>query len=221
MAFQLKEAIGTEIIAVREEQIFKMVLNKWENIPELNILGSTSVKRLPIFSFVICHLTSGLYLHHNFVCALLNDLFGIQTRSGCACAGPYALDLLGIDESLALRFDELLAENKSLDRTHLRRRGEYSEREVLRPGFIRLTFPFFMSDDDIDFVLDAVVLVAKNGWKLLPQYNFNPETGEWKHKKRQVFLGRKWLGSISYKTGHFTVTENSTENVKIMDQKVL
>lgn len=221
MAFQLKEAIGAEMIVAREEQICKMVFNKWENIPELNILGSTSVKRLPIFSFVIRHFKSGMYLHHNFVCALLNDLFGIQTRSGCACAGPYALDLLGIDEPLALRFDELLAENKSLDRAHLRRKGEYSEREVLRPGFIRLTLPFFMSNDDINFVLDAVASVAINGWKLLPQYNFNPETGEWKHKKHQVFWGRKWLGSISYKTGHFTITEDSLEDVKIMDQKEL
>jgi selenocysteine lyase/cysteine desulfurase len=39
------------------------------------------------------------YLHHNFVCLLLNDLFGIQVRSGCACAGPYALDLLNVDDA--------------------------------------------------------------------------------------------------------------------------
>ncbi|GIZ00747.1 hypothetical protein CEXT_38281 [Caerostris extrusa] len=221
MAFQLKEAIGHAVIAKRENQICQMTFNAWENIQELHLLGSTSVSRLPIFSFVIRHPQSGLYLHHNFVCALLNDLFGIQTRSGCACAGPYALDLLGINEDLALRFDKLLAENKSLDRTHLRRIGEYSEREVLRPGFIRLTLPFFMPDDDINFVLKAVALVAKNGWKLLPQYSFNPETGEWKHIKRQIFLSRKWLGSISYKTGHFSVKEDCTGDVTIMNSKDL
>jgi hypothetical protein len=37
------------------------------------------------------------YLHHNFVVALLNDLFGIQSRGGCSCAGPYGHRLLGID----------------------------------------------------------------------------------------------------------------------------
>lgn len=89
-----------------------MVFDRWKNIPELKILGSTFVSRLPIFSFVIHHTQSNLYLHHNFVCALLNDLYGIQTRSGCACAGPYALDLLGIDEPMAMKFDELLAEDK-------------------------------------------------------------------------------------------------------------
>ncbi|KAG8181065.1 hypothetical protein JTE90_014777 [Oedothorax gibbosus] len=221
MAFQLKEAVGCTVISKREEEICRMVFDRLKNIPELKILGNTSVSRLPIFSFVIYHTKSNLYLHHNFVCALLNDLYGIQTRSGCACAGPYALDLLGIDETMALKFDELLAENKSLDRTHLRRKGEYSEKEVLRPGFIRLTLPFFMSNSDIEFILESVSQVAEHGWKLLPLYSFNPETGEWKHKKRQVFLGRKWLGSISYKTGYFAIKEDNIEDVKIKSQSEL
>ena len=38
-------------------------------------------------------------LHHNFVVALLNDLFGIQSRGGCSCAGPYGHRLLGIDST--------------------------------------------------------------------------------------------------------------------------
>ncbi|XP_054721621.1 uncharacterized protein LOC129231354 [Uloborus diversus] len=205
MVFQLKDAVSTKVIAERDGEICSLVLERCQNIPELKLLGSSSASRLPIFSFVISHPKSGLYLHHNFVTALLNDLFGIQSRSGCACAGPYALDLLGINEDLAQRFDTLLAENSLLDRTHLRRQREYSEREVLRPGFVRIAFPFFMPDEDINYVVDAIALIAKNGWKLLPQYIFNPETGEWKHKLKQVVLGRKWLGSISYKDGFFSV----------------
>ena len=44
-----------------------------------------------------CAAPAGRYLHHNFVVALLNDLFGIQARGGCSCAGPYGHRLLGID----------------------------------------------------------------------------------------------------------------------------
>ena len=44
-----------------------------------------------------CASPSGRYLHHNFVVSLLNDLFGIQSRGGCSCAGPYGHRLLGID----------------------------------------------------------------------------------------------------------------------------
>ncbi|KAG8181059.1 hypothetical protein JTE90_014772 [Oedothorax gibbosus] len=205
MVFQLKEAVGCSVISSHEEEICKMVFNSWENIPTLKILGNTYVSRLPIFSFLIHHTQSNLYLHHNFVCALLNDLYGIQTRSGCACAGPYALDLLGIDETMAMKFAELLAEDKTF-------------RKLLSPGFTRLTVPFFMSKSDIEFILESVAQVAEHGWKLLPLYSFNSETGEWKNKSRQGFFGRKWLGSVSYKSGYFAMKEDNIRNVKIKSQ---
>ena len=56
----------------------------FKKIPNLVLLGNTKLERLPIFSFLIKHEQSGLYLHHNFVTALLNDLFGIHSRSGFA-----------------------------------------------------------------------------------------------------------------------------------------
>ena len=47
-------------------------------------------RRLPIFSLLVNHEDSGRIVHHNFISVLLNDLYGIQARGGCACAGPYA-----------------------------------------------------------------------------------------------------------------------------------
>ena len=90
LAIQLKEAVGTEWIMYREEQLCRRVFMEWESVDELLVVGPHSIPRLPVFSFLIRHLPSGLYLHHNFVCTLLNDLFGIQARGGCSCAGPYA-----------------------------------------------------------------------------------------------------------------------------------
>ena len=58
------------------------------------MLGSHQPARLSILSFRIRH--SARFLHHNFVVALLNDLFGIQARGGCSCAGPYGHRLLAI-----------------------------------------------------------------------------------------------------------------------------
>ena len=63
---------------------------RWQSNENLVVLGSKEVPRLPIFSFLIRHPETGKILHHNFVSVLLNDLFGIQARGGCACAGPYA-----------------------------------------------------------------------------------------------------------------------------------
>ena len=90
LAVQLKEAVGSETIMTLEEDLCQYVFSQWENVEELVIVGPHHVPRLPIFSFLICHRPSRKYLHHNFVCTLLNDLFGIQARGGCMCAGPYA-----------------------------------------------------------------------------------------------------------------------------------
>ena len=63
---------------------------RWSEVPCLYLIGPKTTPRLPVFSFLIGHPHSNRYLHHNFVCALLNDLYGIQSRGGCSCAGPYA-----------------------------------------------------------------------------------------------------------------------------------
>lgn len=89
LAFQLKIAVGCEKISERENEIKNLVFNRWISVPNLILLGpKNSAQKLPIFSFVIRH--KNLLLHQNFVCALLDNLFGIQTRAGCMCAGPYA-----------------------------------------------------------------------------------------------------------------------------------
>lgn len=202
LVMQLKEAVGSPNIMAREEKICKMVLAHIRTIPELILLGNSSpaIQRLPVFSFMVRH-PRGTFLHHNFVCAVLNDVFGIQVRGGCACAGPYAQDLMGIGEELAADYEAVLMEDSRLDRTHLRRRGEHSSYEMLRPGFARVSIPYFMSDSEIAYVLEALKMVATEGWKLLPQYILNPETGEWRHNTNTVFRDRKWLGSIRYVDG--------------------
>ncbi|KAK7097022.1 uncharacterized protein [Littorina saxatilis] len=202
MVFQLKSAVTPELIMQKEHDLFRQAVEAWRSVPNLVILGNVEVDRLPIFSFLVHNPSSGLFLHHNYVSALLNDLFGVQARGGCACAGPYAMDLLGLAEEKAKEIEELLAEDGRLDRVHLRRYMEYSHREIIRPGFTRLNLPYFISQDELNFVLQAVAMVAEHGWKLLPQYMFNPETGEWRHKEHQVFRERKWLGHISYGGGH-------------------
>ena len=90
LAMQLKEAVGSELITAYEEELYKHILSEWEQIEELVVVGPHSIPRLPVFSILIRHLPSGRFLHHSFVCTLLNDLYGIQARGGCSCAGPYA-----------------------------------------------------------------------------------------------------------------------------------
>jgi len=95
LVFQLKNAIGTDTIIKAERLITAKAVQFLTKIPNLKLLGNLAIERTSIFSFLIKHEQTGLYLHSNFVSSILNDLFGIQSRSGCMCAGPYAQYLLG------------------------------------------------------------------------------------------------------------------------------
>lgn len=91
----------------------RQMLQHIRTIPEIILLGnsSPSLKRIPVFSFIVKH-PRGTFLHHNFVSAILNDVFGIQARSGCPCSGSYAQDLLGIDQTLADQYENIILEDR-------------------------------------------------------------------------------------------------------------
>ena len=163
-----------------------------KGIKNLYLLGSVCVLRIPIFSFLIQHEETGLFLHHNFITTLLNDLFGIQTRAGCQCAGPYAQNLLGIDYELAKLYETTLINDDVFSENYKQRvTSEYSQCELLRPGFTRFSLIYFMDEERVDFILKSIEFVGNNAWKLLPLYTFSLETGEWKHKNNQVKLHKK------------------------------
>ncbi len=168
--------------------ILRKAIKFLTQIPNIRILGSLSVERLSVFSFLVENEQTGLYLHSNFVCSLLNDLFGIQTRSGCACAGPYAHYLLGMSYELAKAYEEVLVQDERIDRTHLRLRHETTKAEIVRPGFVRFNLAYYVSEERVDFVLEAIKFVCEHGWKFLPQYIFNLETGEFRHRNLQVSI---------------------------------
>ena len=151
------------------------------------MLGNCKLERLPIFTFLIRNEETGYYLHHNFVTALLNDLFGIQSRSGCACAGPYGQYLLGISDEL---YDDLIQILYTHDdfKTEGRINCTSNDLEIFKPGFTRFSLAFFFDDAKVDFILNAIKFVAKYGWKFLPSYDFDIATGEWKHKNLQVCI---------------------------------
>ncbi|XP_076052492.1 uncharacterized protein LOC143031974 [Oratosquilla oratoria] len=203
LVMQLKMNITPSYIVTRNLQLVSQLASFVSSVDELVALGPVSETCVPILSFLVSHPPSGRYLHYTFVSAVLNDVYGIQARGGCACAGPYAQNLLGIDEDLALSYEHLLLEDTRLDRTHLRRKEEHGSLEVLRPGFTRINLSYTATDEEVDYILAAVASVCRDGWKLLPQYVFNPETGEWKHRGQLVFKERQWLQHISYQGGKF------------------
>jgi len=169
LVFQLKEAVGVKVIRAHENDLVGRAIDSWEPHPNIQILGNLDADRLSIVSFVIKH-PDGKYLHHNFVVAVLNDLFGIQSRGGCSCAGPYGHRLLGID----------------LDTSHEYEREISHGCEGIKPGWVRVNFNYFISEPVFEYIVKAVRLIADHGWALLPQYRFDALSGRWNHRDGAV-----------------------------------
>ena len=164
LAFQVKREVGTDAIHERHARVHARVLNRWRDHPTLELLGSLDAPRLPIYSFRLRH--ESLLLHHAFVVAVLSDLFGIQARGGCSCAGPYGHRLLHItpERSAALHAECCAG------------------RLGVKPGWTRVSFPYVVSDDVVEYVLDAVDIVAAYGHRLLTDYTFEFGSGLWRHR---------------------------------------
>jgi len=180
LVFQLKEAVGTDVIRAHEEDFVRRAISAWSDNSRLQVLGNTAAERLSIVSFVVRR-PEGRYLHHNLVVAILNDLFGIQSRGGCSCAGPYGHRLLNID----------------LERSHEFEREIAHGCEGIKPGWVRVNFNYFVSEPVFEYIVSAVILVADHGWKLLPQYRFDPATGRWHHRNGPVEPPLR-LSQVSY-----------------------
>lgn len=76
---------------------------------------------------------------------------------GCCFVGPYGSFLLGIPETIN---PEIIP-------------------DYLKPGWTRVSLNYFISDEEAQYIIDAVAMVADMGHMLLPYYEFNEETGNW------------------------------------------
>ncbi|HWM34553.1 MAG TPA: aminotransferase class V-fold PLP-dependent enzyme [Pseudolysinimonas sp.] len=188
LVFQLKQAVGIDEIRRREHDFVTRAIAAWDSSPGVEVLGSHDAERLSIVSFVIRHDGAGgkRYLHHNYVVALLNDLFGIQARGGCSCAGPYGHRLLGIDLERSRAIEHAVSDGSC---------------EGIKPGWVRVNFNYFIDEDTFDYILQAVRLIAAEGAALLPWYRFEPTTGLWRHRDADLIEPPMSLHEVDYASG--------------------
>lgn len=164
LVMELKDIIGLKNIEEKERYYTKKVFQKLKSIENIELLGPSVVyNRLPIFSIKIKHMDK--YLHPKFAAKLINDLFGIQTRAGCACAAPYGHRLLDISKETSRLFRHFIKE----------------EVTAVKPGWIRFNIHYLMSEDEVDFILDAIEFIAQYGYLFLADYVLDIKTGAWSH----------------------------------------
>ncbi|GJN13594.1 hypothetical protein PR202_gb00315 [Eleusine coracana subsp. coracana] len=213
LAFWVKEYIGYDRMGLHERVYSETAMTRLVNNPNVWVLGNTSVERLPIFSFLIYPPVKDSLmnvvgkpssdrwledvrrkrrpLHGRFVTRLFNDLFGIQARGGCACAGPYGHTLLKIENDLSLRLRSAILEGYS----------------GLKPGWTRLSFSYYLSKEEFKFILAAIEFIATYGYRFLPLYKFDWITGNWTFKKETIKYDIM-KEELSLTTGLDVLTEN-------------
>ncbi len=171
LAIDLKDAIGIDKIEAIELEYTSKALDRLSKHPEIEILGPIdAMNRISIVSFMIKHIDK--YLHPKFTTKLLNDLFGIQSRAGCMCAGPYGHLLLNIGEERSQLFRCVTQEGKL----------------GFKPGWCRVNFHYLFSEIEFEFICKAIEFIADYGYLFLDEYSFNLQTGEWTHLKFEDIL---------------------------------
>ncbi len=169
LAFEVKDAVGIECIERAEADMIALAFSRWGNNPGIEILGNQDPsRRVGIISFNIKD-PNGQYLHPRLVTTLLNDLFGIQSRAGCSCAGPYGHQLLGIDHDKAKEFRAWIT------------RGYHG----IKPGWCRIGFHYVFDQAEVEYLLECVEFVAELGHLFVHQYQFDARSGGWSHRQWQ------------------------------------
>ncbi|MDR1114148.1 MAG: aminotransferase class V-fold PLP-dependent enzyme [Candidatus Margulisbacteria bacterium] len=148
--------IGFENIQEIEYTLSKPLFNYLRGEPNIILYGDQELeKRVPIFSFNIKH--GDGTLHPNFVARVLSDLFGIQTRPGCSCAGEYGHYLLQISEKSSRVMQEFV------------RRGIFAG----KPGWVRLNPHWLFTPEQVSYITEALKLISAHGHKLLSLYELD------------------------------------------------
>ncbi len=165
LAMELKEKCNPADIDQIESDYIKRALERVAAFPEVEIIGNPDPhNRIAVLSFNIkC---GASWLHPRFVVTLLNDLFGIQSRAGCSCAGPYGHRVLKITCEKSREFKELIRQGRA----------------GVKPGWARVNFHFLLNEEEFNFICDAIVFIAQTGKYFLKLYEFDLHNGKWHYK---------------------------------------
>ena len=171
LVFQLKEKIGIRNIEKIEHYLLKKFYDNFKNEDRIIFYGPTDIhKKIGIIPFNIKH--KDRILHPKFVTKLMNDLFGIQTRAGCSCAGPYGHTILNISQEQAKFYQCLVGLDK------------YGS---IKPGWVRVNLHYTLSIEEFDYIVGVLKFIIKNGHLFLSYYELDFQTGDWNHLDEKEF----------------------------------
>ena len=173
LCFELKDQMGVKNIRKREEELLERAFAGLDKIPSLNILANNVRDRLGVISFYV----EGI--HYNLLVRLLNDMYGIQTRGGCACAGTYGHFLLEVSYE------------QSEEITNKINHGDLSE----KPGWVRWSLHPTMTDAEVDLMIGALQDIVENIDLYQKKYIHIERKNDFKHidEENDNNIMREWF----------------------------
>lgn len=174
-AIELKEAMGSANIQEREEELLERLWQRVEKMDSVKILEPGIRHRQAILSLVFDD------MHYHMVVKALNDMFGIQARGGCSCAGTYGHHLYGLDHDASLHIkDEIVSGNP-----------------LVRIGWVRISLHPTMLESEIDFIADAVQFVINQKEVIKKLYQYDTA-------KKEFYLDQEALQTLQLPEEIFT-----------------
>ncbi len=161
MCIRLKEEMGIKNMQYRKDELLKIAFTRLSKMTNVTVLQGNERKRLGIISFIV----KGA--HYNLIVRLLNDKFGIQTRGGCSCAGTYGHHLLNVDQTWS----------------HKIWRAIHSGDMSSKPGWIRVSIHPTMTDQEIEFIMDAIELTTSCFSEWMTDYYYDSSSNEYAIKE--------------------------------------
>ena len=145
VALQMLEEVGMDTVAAHEAALTIYALERLQTVPSIQLYGETDPEKTENRVSVIPFNLEGV--PHALVAAILGYEHGIGVRSGCFCAHPYVVHLLGLGDGEQQHWrEQVLGGNK----------GQM-------PGMVRLSFGAYSSFEDVDAVVSALKRIARNG----------------------------------------------------------
>lgn len=203
LTFQLKDRVGINTIEALESYFYRRFMDAFQDDKRIMFYGPTEAeKKVPILPFNFRH--DNKILHPKFVTRLINDLFGIQTRAGCSCAGPYGHYLMNIPQNVSDYYRCMITN------------AGYSG---IKPGWVRLNLHYAMTNEEVDYLIAAVKFVRDYGHRFLPLYEFDIKSGEWNYYGYTPKSTLKLDINSAYAAG--ITPEKAPENVYELYQQAL
>lgn len=171
LAICLKEEMGSELMLAQDKKLVHLLLERLAENKKVVILEESRWDRLPIVSFYV----EGV--HHQIIVKLLNDVYGIQVRGGCSCAGTYGHYLLKIDEG------QSFAITNEIDKGN----------QLVKPGWIRVSLHPTMTEKEVLYIAKAIGNIVEQIDQYKEDYRYIPEINDFQHKNEPIISYEQWF----------------------------